>query len=184
MLQHDIMFAKLERYGIRGNCLDWVRSYLSNREMRVKCRVSTDGKYTTSANYKVNCDTSQGLCLEPLLFLIFCNDLSLHLTFLNTIQFTDDTTLYQSSKNLNYIKHCTTLDLQILQDWFCANKLTLNVEKSICMLFSPKGKTGKHELKVATKSVPCVRSAKFLDLRLDDELNWQEHFNKLMIKLK
>ena len=36
-LSHDILFQKLERYEIRGNTLKWFKSYLSDRNLRVKC---------------------------------------------------------------------------------------------------------------------------------------------------
>ena len=36
-LEHSIIYKKLERYGIRGNTLNWFKSYLSNRKLRTKC---------------------------------------------------------------------------------------------------------------------------------------------------
>ena len=33
-INHDILLSKLERYGIRGNVLDWARSYLNNRKQQ------------------------------------------------------------------------------------------------------------------------------------------------------
>ena len=37
-LRHTILYSKLERYGIRGTCLDWYKSYLSERSLKLKCR--------------------------------------------------------------------------------------------------------------------------------------------------
>ena len=139
---------------------------------------------TTSKTESVQYGTPQGSCLGPLIFLIFYNDLNLHLTFLSCIQFADDTTLYLSNCNLHYIQHCANLDLLTRQDWFYANKLTLNIEKSVCMLFRPKGKTGQLELRVATKLLKNVQHSKFLGVWLDDELNWKEHIQQLVTKLK
>ena len=36
-ISHTVLFSKLHKYGIRGTCLDWYRSYLNNRMIRVKC---------------------------------------------------------------------------------------------------------------------------------------------------
>ena len=32
-ISHEVLFEKLHIYGIRGLCLDWFKSYLSNRRM-------------------------------------------------------------------------------------------------------------------------------------------------------
>ena len=40
-LEHDVIFKKLGKYGIRGTCLDWFKSYLSDRSMLLKYRTSS-----------------------------------------------------------------------------------------------------------------------------------------------
>ena len=39
-------------------------------------------------------------------------------------------TIYNSHKNKHYLQYMIDTDLQLLQSWFNANKLSLNVEKS------------------------------------------------------
>ena len=43
-LQHSVVFKKLERYGLRGNCLSWFQSYLTGRTLQVKCTNVTGTK--------------------------------------------------------------------------------------------------------------------------------------------
>ena len=88
MLEHSAVFQKLERYGIRGNALVWFKNYLSNRKIRVKIN------NTKSNEFPINYGIPQGSCLGPLIFLIFCDDLNIHLENMQCIQFADDTTLY------------------------------------------------------------------------------------------
>ena len=40
-LQHEVLFDKLAIYGIRGVALEWYKSYLKNRQLRVKCMVAS-----------------------------------------------------------------------------------------------------------------------------------------------
>ena len=39
-LEHSVIFKKFERYGLRGPCLEWFKSYLYGRTLRVRCNTS------------------------------------------------------------------------------------------------------------------------------------------------
>ena len=43
-LEHKVLLDKMYRYGIRGSSLNWFKSYLENRKIRVKCQVASSGK--------------------------------------------------------------------------------------------------------------------------------------------
>ena len=103
-LDHKILLQKLERYGIRGKALEWFKSYLSSRKMRYKCRIESSNKLEYSDYYNSNYGTPQGSCLGPLLFILFTNDLHLNIVHSSSILFADDTTLYNSHRNLEYLK--------------------------------------------------------------------------------
>ena len=123
-IEHQILLQKLEVYGIRGNALAWFDSYLSNCKLRVKCRTISNTKETKSDEYPVNYGTPQGSCLGPLIFLIFVNDLHLHLQHSECLLFADDTTLVFTHRNLNYLHFSIESELTCIQDWFNTNKLT------------------------------------------------------------
>ena len=40
-LEHDMIYKKLSKYGIRGTCLDWFKSCLTDRTMSLKCRTAS-----------------------------------------------------------------------------------------------------------------------------------------------
>ena len=105
-IEHSIMLEKLALYGIRGNALSCFKSYLSGRSLRVKCRTVSSATNQTSEEYCVDYGTPQGSCLGPLIFLIFVNDLHLHLHDAECVQFADDTTLLFKHKNMCYLQFC------------------------------------------------------------------------------
>ena len=183
-IEHRIMIQKLELFGVWGVCLDWFRSYLENRQMRVKCRVTSSQGETVSDYHTVNYGTPQGSCLGPLIFLIFVNDMRLHLTDVDSVQFADDTTILFGHRNDNYLKYCVERELETLSDWFRANKLTLNVDKSVFLMFNRKGQRSINQLKLGDSLINCVSSTKFLGTWVDDQLNWKTHMSRLLSKLK
>ena len=184
-LNHDLLLHKMERYGIMGVTLEWFRSYLHDRRIRVKCKPTSTGQLITSDEYPVEYGVPQGSCLGPLLFLIFCNDLRLNLEYLHTVQFADDTTLTMGHQNHMYLKYCIETDLKNMQDWFNANKLTLNLSKSNYMTFLLHSNMRKTDLDLSLSDVtlPKTSSMKFLGTWIDDKLIWKEHMARLMTKL-
>ena len=183
-LEHDVLLLKLEKYGIRGTVLSWFKSYLCNRKIRVKCQVASSGKMEYSEYQIVNYGTPQGSCLGPLIFLIFTNDLYRHLNHCASILFADDTTLYKTHRNLNYLRWSLQDDMNTLTDWFKANKLTLNIEKTICILFQPIGSTKEFNIDINGVKIISSMFTKFLGMWLDQHMTWTTHVGKLIAKLK
>ena len=184
-IDHKILLKKLELYGICGHALNWFESYLTNRKLRVKCRTISDPTEVVSDEHDVDYGTPQGSCLGPLIFLLFVNDLHLNLSFADCIQFTDDTTLVFVHRNQNYLRYCVESELSIVQDWFNANRLTLNVGKSSYLLFQGNKHSIAHfQIVINGIEIPRVRHAKFLGTWIDDRLNWEMHTTKILTKLK
>ena len=172
-------------YGIRGNALSWFESYLTNRKLRVKCQTVSNMQETMSEEHSIEYETPQGSCLGPLIFLIFVNDLHLHLQHSDCMQFTDDTTLVFTHRNLNYLRYSIESELLTIHDWFNANKLTLNADKSSYLLYhNQKQPLPNFKIVLNGTEIPRTRYAKFLGVWLDDKLKWDMHINKLANKLK
>ena len=132
--------------------------------IRTKCSVTSTGIVEYSDYEIVTYGTPQGSCLGPLIYLIFTNDMAIHLENCNSIMFADDTTLYQTHKSLRYLKWCLQEDLKSLIDWFRATKLTLNLDKTACVLFKKNGDKSEISLNIGNICITSVKELKFLGL--------------------
>ena len=182
-LEHEVLLKKLNRYGIRGIANEWYRDYLTNRKMRTKCTVASTGKIEYSEYKHIKYGTPQGSCLGPLLFIIFTNDLHQQLQHCNSILFADDTSLYKSHRNLQYLTWCIEDDMGRIVKCFQVNKLTLNIEKTVCLLFQKQGQTKEIAIKVDNTIIHNTKETKFLGMWLDEDLKWTTHIQKLILKL-
>ena len=63
------------------------------------------------------------------------------------------------------------------------NKLTLNIEKSVCLLFQKQGHSDEIHIKVDNITIQNTHETKFLGIWLDEHLNWTTHIQKLILKL-
>jgi len=129
-LNHKILLAKLNHYGIRGIALDWFKSYLSNRYQYVEYNG------VKSNLCRITCGVPQGSVLGPVLFLLYINDIVNASKSLELILFADDTNLFMSDANLDRLIATVNSDLVCLANWFAVNRLSLNVNKTNFVLFS------------------------------------------------
>ena len=124
-VDHEIVLAILNHYGIRGVSNDWFKTYLSNRNQYV----FINGYETGIA--ALNCDVPQGSVLAPLLFLLYINDLNQAIKFCTIHLFADDTNLLCQSNSMKKLNKLVNADLKHLANWLNGNKISLNVKKKL-----------------------------------------------------
>ena len=176
-LDHNILLHKLDRYGIRGVAKEWIGDYLWNRSLVTKITTSPN-KIIKSETFSITCGAAQVSRLGPLLFIIFVNNLHLLPLYRKVILFADDTTIFNSQKTRRYLQYMIDTDLQLLQSWFNANKLSLNIGKTVAMKFWDNG--DDFHVSVNGWKIPLVRSIKFLGVHMDNMLSWHLHINHVM----
>ena len=127
----------------------------------------------------VKCDVPLGSILEPLFFLIFVNDLNNSTTkVLDPVLFADDTNLFCSDNNMRALFETANQELSQINDWFLANKLFLNVEKTKYMLFHKLTHQENIPLKLPSLQLNGIErenSSKFPGIILDEHLTWEKH---------
>ena len=112
-LNHEVLLAKLHRYGIRGIANDWFRHYLTDETLRAKVPVNSN-HVSYSDCFDITYGTAQGSCLGPLLFILFCNDIQYLPLYGHLILFADDTTLLSSQRTINFLKYTLQHDMDLL----------------------------------------------------------------------
>ena len=169
-VNHDILLNKLFNYGIRGIALEWFKSYLSNRYQIVKYNNHE------SDPLKILCGVPQGSILGPLLFLVYINDLPMVSSLFMPILFADDTNLFCTNDKLDALVNDINVELVKIFTWVRVNKLSLNIEKTNFMLFTPKGFSRNIDhINIDGQRIEEVRHTKFLGVILDNKLNWHAH---------
>ena len=133
-VDHTILMSKLEHYGISDSELSWFTNYLQNRTQMVKIGDHMSGKQT------IKMGVPQGSILGPILFLLYVNDLGFS-SDLFVMLFADDTALLNSRKDMTELFADTQNELEIIEQWFTSNRLSLHPAKSKLMIFLPRAIT-------------------------------------------
>ena len=164
-INHKILLTKLNQYGIRGICSQWISNYLSKRQQYV-CFNKIN-----SERHDIVCGVPQGSILGPLLFLLYINDLPNVSKILYTILFADDTNVFLTRKIS-------------MVEWLHINRLSLNVKKTKFMIFSQKKNIANDvDIKLNGEYVNRVESTKFLGVYIDSKLSWCDHLKYIKNKI-
>ena len=130
-VNHQILLTKLDYYGVRGVPKDCFISYLSNRTQFLSLgAINSDIQL-------VSCGVPQGSVLGPILFLVYVNYFHNCSKLLAFHLFADDANLFFQHKELNMLEYLVNSELEKVHAWLCANKLSLNIDKSNFVIFHP-----------------------------------------------
>ena len=158
----DILFEKLLKYNINGVFFNNIKKmYMGN-----KTSIKLGNKITES--FDTNQGVRQGDILSPLLFNIFLSDFNDYienvegklqisdLKSINSLIWADDILLLsQSKEGLSQI-------LDLLSNYCERNKLTLNKEKTKCMVFNKTGRVIRKPFYYRGALLETVKSYKYL----------------------
>lgn len=197
-LSHEKLINILERSGIRGQCIQWFKSYLSCRTYRVKIEtvVSKDASTTHGV--------PQGSKLGPILYIIYANDLLNVLKKSNTFAYADDTAIVVSHESIDMAMQIMQNELNALTRWCHDRGLIINATKTKLMHIRPRHipitntKLTFHNTEcihrnsmsaiittdTCSTQIELVDTYKYLGVHLDEHFKWKTHTNVLHTKLR
>ena len=138
-----------------------------------------------SMDLPISYGVPQGSVLGPLLFLLYMNNLHTVIKFRKVHHFADDTYLLHICKYIKKLNKFVSFDLKNLSNWLNANKISLNVSKTELIMFKPRMKKVDFDLKLKLngKRLYPTKSVKYLGIKIDESLTWNEHISDIAIKL-
>ena len=178
-VDHGLLLAKLEHYGVRGAALSLLQSYLEGRSQYVVYGGVESGRG------QVACGVPQGSVLGPLFFVVYVNDMFRACEGIDPVLFADDTNIYAEDDNLGRLFEKVNRGLEALDRWFKCNRLTLNLKKTEFIFFGgPKGQDlGRLKLTVGGEVIKQVSEARFLGVWVDEGLRWTAHIDRVRSKI-
>lgn len=179
LLNHSILLKKLDAYGIRGDALRLLTSYLENRQQYVYLNgFSSDKKTITSG-------VPQGSILGPLLFNIYLNDIICINPNIKHIIYADDTTMLLSAACPNDLISEANSSLSRLHEWSSANALKINTAKTKAILFRPRNKSVfiNTDLLLGDSKIEILPVFKTLGVVFNENLTWDDHVEHVVSKI-
>ena len=100
------------------------------------------------------------------------------------ILFTDDTNLLCTGDNLDLLVDRINVEMTNVYAWVKANKLSLNIDKTNFMLFTPKHRSrSTKDILIDNCKINEVKETKFLGVVIDNALKWSSHLEYISGKI-
>lgn len=169
-IDQRILLQKLERYGFRGQCCVYRKSYYHNKKQLVNLNGHESDMMTVSNG------VPQGSILGPLCFILFINDLPISVD-VSTVLFADDAAFAVKSSSLTDLYLKINKLFAYLPIYLNNNRLVANSSKSKLMKFSSRPTQNLPDLVFANEVIEWIDEFKYVGLTITNKLSFAKHIN-------
>ena len=179
-IDHDLLLSDLYSFGIAGDALSLLKSYLKGRLQRVVVGASQ------SEAKPLRCGVPQGSILGPVLFILYTSSLAMLLEAhgVGYHLYANDTQIYVVIDDMGDLKERVLSLLKDLKNWMLHRKLKLNEGKTDIILLSgglrvdPTYAFGTLHFE-GSELCPST-SVRNLGIVFDCKLNFRSHISNLV----
>ena len=141
-----------------------------------------------SGKRQLNIGVPQGSVLGPILFLLYVNDINMHVDLGACNLYADDTLVYCSANNINELQECTQQFVTAIKEWYDNNRLVINVSKSSIMVDTTKQREAFDNLLnidvcLGVGRIDQSNCIDYLGVKLDAHLTWNSQIDAVCKKL-
>ena len=179
---HGGLIHKMNYYSIKGPLIKWFH-LIKESKLCVSKKANVMNRATPSTVCEVSAGVHQWSVLEPLLFLIYINDIGEMLLPLSRL-FADDTSLGYSSLNVVEIENIIYHELCELNNW--STKwlyMSFNPDKTEIMLFSNTDVRYNFNFSFNGNNIPITMSHKHLGVTLSSDAKWNNHIENIILNV-
>ena len=170
-VNHLKLLHKLSCFGVKGNTLSWIQSFLIGRTQTVVL----DGE--SSNEVPVTSGVPQGSVLGPLRFLLYINHLPENIQSQVRL-FADDTAVYFTVSNLQDSQVLQS-DLESLQRWERTWDMEFNPNKCQVLHITRSKKPVMSGYFMHNQKLESVDAAKYLGVSISKDLSWNTHISNI-----
>lgn len=177
-VSHTGVLAKAAASGVRGQLLEWLKDYLSERHLQVVVGGSSSSAFPVAAG------VPQGSILGPSLFLLYVNDAETCLADnVSLAVYADDTTLYvavSSPGQLNQKISALQSTLSALEQWGKMWRIQFEPSKSQAMFLDHhRNPWLPDHIDFGGHPVQHTNKLKLLGVTFDNKLLYRDHLRLL-----
>ena len=174
-IPYDLLFAKLDSYGLDRNLLKYINSYLDNRKQCVRIN-----NINRIAFNDIISGAPQGSVVGPILFNAFFNDFFFFIKHATVHNFADDNTLSSFANTFDKLKEILESKSKCAIEWFTRNGMFVNPDKFKAFVIDEKRTNYTNEkIQIRNEDIQIVPSVKLLGITIDDRLNFNEHISSI-----